>query len=192
MNFLAHLYLSGSDEEIMVGNILADRIRGKKITDFSEGIQKGIRLHRIIDHYTDTHPVVELSKQRLRKDFGHYAPVIADIFYDHFLAKNWDVYSDVPLKDFAEKSHHALRKHRKLFSGGFQMALVYMRFRNLLVSYATFKGVHFALERMSGRAHNAPNLADAVTELKNNYSLYEKEFSAFFPQLINHIRNCAF
>ena len=190
MNFLAHLFLSGDNEEIMVGNVLADRIRGKKINDFSEGIQKGIRLHRIIDSYTDTHPVVELSKQRLRRDFGHYAPVIADVFYDHFLAANWNEYSDVPLKTFAEKSYHALKKYRMLFSGGFQFAFVYMRFRNLLVSYSTYKGVHFALERMSGRAKNSSNLTDAVDELKKNYSLYKKEFSSFFPQLAEHVRKC--
>jgi acyl carrier protein phosphodiesterase len=189
MNFLAHLYLSGSDKEVMVGNVLADRMKGQKINDFSEGIREGIRLHHIIDNFTDHHPVVAESKQRLRPEFRLYAPVIADVFYDHFLAANWENYSDISLKDFAEKSYLALKQHRKLFTGGFQVALVYMRFRNLLVSYSRFEGVQFALERMSGRAKNASNLLSAVDELKKNYSLYKKEFILFFPELIDHVNH---
>jgi acyl carrier protein phosphodiesterase len=188
MNFLAHLFLSGNDEEIMVGNVLADRMRGSKSEEFSEKIKKGIRLHRIIDEYTDSHPVVIESKQRLRPEFGHYAPVIVDVFYDHFLAANWKEYSDVPINDFAARCYYALKKYRKLFGGGFQIALVYMRFRNLLVSYSTFKGVQFALERMSGRARNASNLVAAVDELKKNYPHYQKEFSLFFPELVKYVK----
>lgn len=191
MNFLAHLFLSGNDEEIMVGNVLADRIRGRKISDFSQGIQKGIRLHRIIDNFTDTHPVVELSKQRLRKEFGHYAPVITDIYYDHFLAVDWKKYSDIPLNDYAMTCYKILKKNKALFSSGFQLALIYMRFRNLLVSYSTFKGIHFALKRMSGRTRNAVNLVAAVEELKKNYPLYYKEFNQFFPELVEYIRTNA-
>lgn len=187
MNFLAHLFLSGNDEEIMVGNILADRMRGRRADEFSPNIQKGIQLHRIIDDFTDRHPMVEKSKQRLRKEFGHYAPVITDVYYDHFLAANWNEYSDVPLNDFAHEGYYALKKYRHLFGGGFQIALVYMRFRNLLVSYATFKGVRFALDRMSGRAKNASNLADAVGELKKNYLHYQQEFKIFFPELVNYL-----
>jgi acyl carrier protein phosphodiesterase len=187
MNFLAHLYLSGNDEEILVGNILADRRRGKKIHDFDEGIQKGIRLHHAIDDYTDSHPVVEASKQRLRNKFGHYAPVIIDVFYDHFLAANWKDYSDIPLNDFASDSYKILKKHKNLFPSGFQVALIYMRFRNLLVSYKTFKGVQFAFERLSSRSAHSPNLSEAVNELKSHYNLYKNDFETFFPSLIEHV-----
>lgn len=189
MNFLAHLYLSGNDEEIMVGNVLADRIKGKKMHDFSEGIQKGILLHHTIDNFTDNHPIVEVSKQRLRQKFGHYAPVIIDIFYDHFLAAKWEKYSEIPLQEFAMKSYNALKKHRKLFSSGFQVALIYMRFKNLLVSYKTFRGVQFAFDRLSGRSEHLSNLSKAVVELKNNYSLYKNDFEVFFPSLIEHVNN---
>ncbi len=189
MNFLAHLYLSGNDEEIMVGNVLADRIRGRKMHDFSEGIQKGIRLHHIIDNFTDSHPVVEASKRRLRQEFGHYAPVIIDIFYDHFLAANWENYSETLLNDFAINSYKILKKHKAFFSSGFQFALIYMRFKNLLVSYKTFKGVQFALDRLSGRSAYSSNLSKAVEELKNNYSLYKNEFEVFFPLLVKHVNS---
>ncbi|HNW97055.1 MAG TPA: ACP phosphodiesterase [Bacteroidales bacterium] len=189
MNFLAHLYLSGNNDEIMVGNILADRRRSGGIHHLSEGIQKGIHLHHAIDKFTDKHPVVAESKQRLRAEFRHYSPVIADIYYDHFLAVNWKKYSDESLNDFALKSYKVLKEHRKLFSTGFQVAFIYMRFKNLLVSYATYDGVRFALERMSGRAKNSSNLMNAVDELKKNYTLYKKDFEKFFPEIIAYVNN---
>ena len=184
MNFLAHLYLSGNDEEIMVGNILADRSRGLVKKNLSEGILKGIRLHHAIDYYTDNHPVVALTKKRLNPAFGHYAPVITDVYYDHFLAANWNEYSDISLEIFAKKSYSALRKHRNLFPTDFQLAFIYMRFRNLLVSYRTIEGVKFVFDRMSGRAVNSRNLHLAIEELKENYPLYEKEFHEFFRDAI--------
>jgi acyl carrier protein phosphodiesterase len=180
MNFLAHLYLSGNDEEIMVGNILADRSKGLIKKNISEGILKGIQMHHEIDRFTDNHPVVALTKKRLNPTFGHYAPVITDVYYDHFLAANWKDYSDVSLEVFAKKCYSVLRKHKKLFPVDFQFAFIYLRFRNLLVSYRTIEGIKFAFDRMSGRAVHSKNLHLAIEELKKNYLLYEKEFQDFF------------
>jgi acyl carrier protein phosphodiesterase len=58
MNFLAHIYLSGSEHEILIGNFIADSIRGKQFDAYQNSIQQGILLHREIDEYTDSHPVV--------------------------------------------------------------------------------------------------------------------------------------
>ena len=90
MNFLSHLYLAGDSEELIIGNFIADAVKGSAFNQFSPGIQKGIVLHRKIDTFTDSHPVVELSKQRLRERYKKYASVIIDIYYDHYLAKNWN------------------------------------------------------------------------------------------------------
>ncbi len=98
MNFLAHIYLSGNDTDLIIGNFIADGIKGKKYKKFSPGIQKGILLHREIDTFTDAHPIVRQSTKRLHKNYGHYSGIIVDILYDHFLAKNWSRYSDVPLE----------------------------------------------------------------------------------------------
>jgi acyl carrier protein phosphodiesterase len=189
MNFLAHLYLSGSDDEIMVGNILADRSKGLVKNNLSEGILNGIKLHYAIDHYTDNHPVVAITKKRLNTSFGHYAPVITDVFYDHFLAANWKDYSDVPLEVFAKKCYSVLRKHKNLFPVDFRFAFIYMRFRNLLVSYRTIDGIKFAFDRMVGRAVNSKNLHLAIEELKKNYPLYEEEFKEFFKDAIKRFQN---
>ena len=102
MNFLAHIYLSGDDDQIKIGNFMADSIRGHSYENYPSDIKKGILLHRAIDSFTDMHPIYRKSKHRLHEKYGHYSGVIMDIFYDHFLAKNWIKYSDENLEDYAE------------------------------------------------------------------------------------------
>ena len=97
MNFLAHIYLSGEDEGITIGNFIADGIKGKKYLSYPASIQKGILLHRGIDSFTDSHPTVRQSTARLHENYGHYSGVIVDILYDHFLAKNWEEYHEQDL-----------------------------------------------------------------------------------------------
>jgi len=95
MNYLAHLLLSNYHEDIMIGNFITDFITKPQERDFDSKIQVGIQLHRMIDEFTDDHPIVKESLSRLRKHQGKYAPVVLDICYDHLLARNWDKYSDV-------------------------------------------------------------------------------------------------
>jgi len=190
MNFLAHLFLSGNNDEMLVGNLLGDFMKGRKISSFDEGIINGIILHRKIDEFTDNHPLVVKTKERLRPLFKHYTPVVADIYYDHFLAANWNDYSEVDLKDFAQHSYQVLRKHKELFPPRFQQALVYMRFRNVLVSYAKFSGIDFAFNRMALRSNYPSNLKNATIELKANYDLYLAEFQKFFPELQEYVKHC--
>src|SRR4051812_44429809 len=106
MNFLAHLYLSGDNDYVKLGNFIGDFVKGRNLNEqFPSGIARGIRLHRAIDEFTDSHPIVKKSKDRLRPAYRHYAPVIVDVFYDHFLARNWTRYSDTALADYAEQTY---------------------------------------------------------------------------------------
>lgn len=183
MNFLAHLYLSRNDEEIMVGNILADFSKGTRLKHISENIKKGIEIHREIDRFTDTHEIVRQTKKRLHHKFNHYSPVIADVYFDHFLASEWEKYSERNLYSFADKAYNALKKHRLLFPLRFQHALVYGRFRKVLVSYATIEGIDKAFRRMTFRTRFESKLEIASTELSENYDLYHADFKTFFPEL---------
>ena len=108
MNFLAHTYLSGCNEEIIVGNFMGDYVKGSRYMDFPEMVKKGILIHRDIDTFTDMHLITRRSKQMVAAKYSKYAGIIIDIFYDHFLASLWDDYSNLPLSDFVNK-HPAIK-----------------------------------------------------------------------------------
>ena len=112
MNFLSHLYLSGNSEGLIIGNFIADSVKGSAFNNFPETIQKGIILHRQIDTFTDTHPIVELSKQRLRTKYKKYASVIVDIYYDHYLAVNWNNYSYENFNQYTQNIYALIEKNR--------------------------------------------------------------------------------
>ena len=185
MNFLAHIYLSGDNEELILGNFIADSIKGKKYLNYPPGIQKGILLHRRIDHFTDTHPIVRRSSSKLHKNYSHYAGVIVDIFYDHFLASNWEEYSKVPLENFVADFYILLKKNFDLLPTPIQSFLPYMVAENWLLSYASIDGISRILYQMNIRTRNIVQMDKAVNELREHYSEFEKDFSEFFPILKN-------
>lgn len=183
MNFLAHIYLSGDNEQIKIGNFIADGIRGKKYKAFPEEIQKGILLHREIDTYTDAHPIFRQSTKRLHKNYSHYSGVIVDILYDHFLAKNWKTYSEVPLKDYINGFYDLLNENFDILPERTQRMVPYMIADNWLKSYATIEGIGEVLYRMNLRTKNKSKMNLAVGDLKEFYTEFEAEFTSFFEEL---------
>ncbi|MBI3502554.1 MAG: DUF479 domain-containing protein [Bacteroidetes bacterium] len=180
MNFLAHLYLSGNDEQLMIGNFIADSVKGSAYNNFPVGIKKGILLHRAIDFYSDNHPVFLKSVERLRPNYRKYAGVIIDIFYDHYLAKNWKNYSDKPLEQYASEVHSLMLKNILLMPEKSLMFLKYAIRTNRLVSYAGLDGIGEVLYGMSRHTTFKSNMEFAVKDLKEHYSEFENEFKLFF------------
>ncbi|WP_370392116.1 ACP phosphodiesterase [uncultured Winogradskyella sp.] len=183
MNFLAHIYLSGDNELLTLGNFAADGIRGRKYLDYPEEIQAGILLHRFIDTYTDAHPIFRQSTKRLHEPYGHYSGVIIDIFYDHFLAKNWSRYSTVALEDFVEAFYASLQKHWDELPPKFKHLTPYMIEGNWLVNYASIEGIQSVLNGMNRRTNYKSKMDKAVKELTLFYQDFENEFFAFFDEL---------
>ncbi len=184
MNFLAHIYLSHNDDEIKIGNFIADSIRGKKYKNYPAQIQRGILLHRHIDTFTDAHPTVRQSTRRLHKNYSHYSGVIVDILYDHFLAKNWKTYSDIPLETFVDDFYHLLEDNFDILPLNVQRLLPHMIHDNWLVSYASIEGITKVLEGMNRRTQNRSKMNLAVVELQEFYDEFEAEFTSFFNELI--------
>ncbi|ESU19154.1 hypothetical protein FCR2A7T_25770 [Flavobacterium cauense R2A-7] len=188
MNFLAHIYLSGNNDLIKIGNFIADGIRGHDYEHFPVDVQKGILLHRAIDTFTDAHPVFRKSKHRLHEAYGHYSGVIMDIFYDHFLAKNWARYSDEKLEDYAERFYQSLRDNYDWLNPKTQAMMPSMIGRNWLASYATIEGIGMILFQMDYRTKNRVSMQNAVNELQEYYTEFETEFTAFFEELRAHVQ----
>ncbi|MFI5218064.1 MAG: ACP phosphodiesterase [Bacteroidia bacterium] len=183
MNFLAHLYLSGDDENIMIGNFIGDHIRGNNFLNYNEGIIKGIKLHRLIDAFTDSHPLVEAGKKRLRPYFHKYSPVITDVFYDHFLAKNWQLHHQQPLELFVANVYSLLKKNENVLPLKTNHMLTYMIPNNWLVAYSSLEGINKALTGMARRTSFNSGMDKATMHLQKDYLLYEKEFEIFFDEL---------
>jgi acyl carrier protein phosphodiesterase len=189
MNFLAHIYLSGDDEGITIGNFIADGVKGKRYRKFPQQIRKGILLHRAIDSYTDSHPTVKQSTKRLHENYGHYSGVIVDILYDHFLAKNWKDYHDIPLDEYVENFYEMLRNNFEVLPTRIQRMMPYMISDNWLLSYATIPGISKILNKMNVRTKGISKMNFAVLELEEFYTEFEEEFTSFFAELIDYSKN---
>jgi acyl carrier protein phosphodiesterase len=184
MNFLAHIYLSFDDDQITIGNFIADSIRGNKIDHLPPRVQKGILLHREIDTYTDSHRIPKISSKRLHKNYSHYSRVIVDIFYDHFLAKNWNVYSDIPLDVFVENFYDLLEDNYTILPNGVKHMMPYMIADNWIYNYSKMEGIGRVLNGMNRRTKNKSKMNFAILDLEEHYSEFEKEFTSFFGELI--------
>ena len=188
MNFLAHLYLSGNSEGLLIGNFIADSVKGKAYENYNQEIQKGILLHRKIDTFTDSHPIVSQSKQRLHSRYHKYSPVVVDIFYDHFLAVKWNNYSTVSLNEFAENSYRVMNTNFEILPEKVKFMLPYMIKGNWLVNYSNVEGICKTLTGMSRRTSFNSGMETATEILVQHYSLFENEFELFFEELRNYVK----
>lgn len=183
MNFLAHAYLSFGQEEILVGNLVADFVKGKELHQFSRGIQIGILLHREIDVFTDTHPLVKAGQSYLRPKFRHYSSVITDIFFDYFLAKNWNTYSNTPLEEFTINTYSIVEKHLPELPLQFGEVFYWMKSQNWLLNYREIEGIQRTLNGMTRRAKFDSKMNESTASLLEKESEFELIFFAFFKDL---------
>ena len=184
MNFLAHEFLSKNHKGIRVGNFLADFIRAKDLSDYSYEIQLGIELHRKIDQFTDSHPLVHESKKLLHPRQGKYSSVLLDIYYDYFLGKNWKKYSEVPLKIFSKSVYDDFWEMKDVFPEKVQSFLPSMRENDWFYNYQFYWGIDKALQSIARRAKYSNTIKDALKDLQELEEELEKNFLLFFPELM--------
>ena len=183
MNFLAHLYLSKNNNNILIGNFISDAIKGKNYENYPKEIKAGILLHREIDNFTDTHPTVRKSMHRLNPRYRHYDGVIIDLLYDHYLAKNWSTYSEIPLEVYAENVYTFLQKNVDSFPEELQKMLPFMIEYNWLVNYASLEGMERVLKGMNKKTKGLSQMDLAINDLKEFYKEFEEDFTSFFKEL---------
>ena len=171
----------------MVGNFIADSVKGNASLGFSTEVQKGIKLHREIDHFTDTHLITSVSKERLRVRYKKYAPVITDIFYDHFLALYWQDYSDKSLTLFTQEVYGYLGQQYHTFPEKSKQFYQYMIRYDILNAYAKIEGIKQVMSGMAKRTAYISGMETATEELLSAYAAYEYEFRVFFPDLQAHV-----
>ncbi|MDX5340048.1 MAG: ACP phosphodiesterase [Cyclobacteriaceae bacterium] len=183
MNFLAHAYLSFGQEEVLIGNFAADFIKGKEIFKYEGNILIGILLHREIDSYTDSHPLVRAGQTYLRPRFRHYSSVITDIFFDYFLAKNWEKFSSIPMETFVSQTYTSVENHLKILPERFQEMFFWMKSQNWLLHYRELEGIQRTLNGLSRRASFESKMNEAPEILLEKEQEFELIFFAFFEDL---------
>jgi acyl carrier protein phosphodiesterase len=190
MNFLAHLLLAGPDAtapayaDHLLGQFIADSVPGRQLAGYALEVQAGIRQHRAIDTFTDQHPVVRRTTARLREaGYGKYAGVVADMFYDHVLARNFHEFSTESLPDFTQRVYAVLASRAAEFPAAVQRFFPYLVQQNWLLGYVEIAGITRALQGLSHRASPSSGMETAGEELRRNYAAYEADFRAFFPEL---------
>lgn len=184
MNFLAHIFLSdASDPLLMVGNFSGDFVKGKELETHTLEIQKGIRLHRAIDTYTDAHPLVLQSKKRLFPKYRHYNRVLVDLYYDHLLAAHFSRYSSIPLLPYTRQIYEILQAHRAYIPGRGHRLLDHMQQGNWLYHYRTLEGIGQACKGMAHRSRFPSGMEEGALDLEKDYAAYQDEFFLFFDDL---------
>lgn len=187
MNFLAHIYLSKTDQQIKIGNFIADSVKGKDFSAFPDRVAEGIMLHRYIDTYTDQHPLVKSSKDLIRAEYGHWSGVIVDIYYDHFLATNWDDYHATPLPIYVQEFYELLEENHALLPKKVQNFLPYMIQQDWLTNYATVDGISRIFHQMNNRTRGKSKMNFAPIDLVKYYNELERHFRAFMSDLLIYV-----
>jgi len=187
VNFLAHTYLSGCNEEIIVGNFMGDYVKGRNYVLFPEQVKKGILIHRDIDTFTDMHMITRRSKLMVAPRYSKYAGIIIDIFYDHFLASLWDDYSTLPLSEYVNRTYDLLKRNYQVLPDAIKNWFPTFLENNWMMAYTTVEGIELVLERMSANTSLPNHAAYAVEVLSDQYAVFKNDFLEFFPQMIEFL-----
>lgn len=185
MNYLAHIYLSEPTPKGRLGGLLGDFVKGslEKVED--PLLRRSIALHRRIDSFTDTHPVLLSAKNLFQPPQRRYASILLDMFYDHFLACYFTELTGLNLGEFTEEFYRLLLLHQNLLPEPLKEVACTMASQNWLCAYSTLEGLHEILQRMSLRTRRASPLVEGRAILESNYAEFEQSFRAFFPAVVD-------
>lgn len=188
MNYLAHIYLSGDNEEVVVGNFMGDYVKGQDLNNYPKAIKKGLILHRNIDTYTDTHQIVRKCKKCFIQKYRKYAGILIDIIFDHFLTQHWNKFNPEPLDIFVIKVNNILMSYYDIFPERVQFFIPSFIKNNWIKTYSKVEGIDLVLRRMSNRT-TLPNETDwAMEQFRKNYKILGQQFMRYFPDIISYVK----
>ncbi|MBT8233499.1 MAG: DUF479 domain-containing protein [Saprospiraceae bacterium] len=192
MNFLAHCYLSCSNEELLIGNFITDFINKKQAAEYYGEVKKGIALHRQIDQFTDEHPASLALRRMLRKRHGKYASVVVDLVWDYFLCQNWSHFSGTELSEFSSEMYQIIQKYHDKLPPKLQSRIHRMIEDDFLLAYVDKDRMSKSLSWMDKRVNFPSNFVGALKDVEENEKEIQKLFMQFFPDLIDFVElQCA-
>jgi len=187
MNYLAHCYLSCSDEDLFLGNLMTDFLRKSEEQNYQGKVLEGIHLHRAIDSFTDKHPASLELRAILRKRHDKYASVVVDLIWDRMLCLNWNHFSGQSIRDFITPLYQVLEKRKEELPRKFRSRIENMLEADFLMAYANDDRMKKSLEWMDRRVKFPSNFVGAMDDLQENHEHIQKLFMYFFPELISEV-----
>jgi acyl carrier protein phosphodiesterase len=193
MNWLAHILLSEPNVENRLGNLLGDLVKGKDLDGLNCNLRRGVDRHYAIDKFTDNHPTVRISKQRIDREYGKFSGILIDVFYDHLLVQNWDLYSDRSFADFTVEIYKSFQNYPSEIPQVAKEIVGQMIDGDWLSSYRDLAGVEHALARIDvriqARMGDSIKLVNAMPILEREQNNLDRDFKIFFPELQSHLSN---
>ena len=188
MNYLAHFFLASDQGNARLGGFLADLVRGDDKQRYSKEIQFEIRIHRLIDAYTDSHPVILNAKKLVEEKKRRYMGIALDVFYDHKLAQNWNQYSAVSLSEFTQQTYRILQDNHTLLPKNMQEFVPFLIQEDWLTAYKDMQGFAKTIRRLSRRLSKGDMLVNCISDVEEQYAAFSVGFDEFFPQLIEYVQ----
>jgi acyl carrier protein phosphodiesterase len=184
VNYLAHAYLSKGDPGLVVGNFIADHLKGQKLLLFPPSIIAGVKLHRKIDAFADSHPLFRQSKRFFYDGFEKYSGILVDIFYDHFLARDFRNITGENLKTFVERHYEIYQAYINEMPPGAKRFLDYAVKNNIFESYSDIVKVYTVLSHLSHRIGHSVQLQQSAVFFSRHERDLEGQFNRFFEEAL--------
>ena len=183
MNHLAHLVLAGNEPAMLLGAILGDHVKGRLKGEFNKEVERGIRLHRAIDAFTDHHPDVKKSQRQFNPHFRRYSGIMLDVFFDYLLARSWQTYYESDLNEFSSDVLTTLIKQADQLPARAMQQVQRMHAMNSLASHGEDRYLEGAFSHLATRLKRDNPLTEAFDECQQNYAALDTVFRAFYPKL---------
>lgn len=183
MNYLAHIYFSGDEPQIQIGNFIGDFVKGKQHQNYPVKMQQGILMHRKIDTFTDQHPVFKASADIIRNDFGRYSGIIIDMYYDYFLARDFREHTSLSLNAFTKRFYGHTILNYKYLPDRVKNFIFHFISTNRLNKYASQQGLHDSLKIMQKHKTTMLDPDAVIHALQQNHDELEALFRLFLPDL---------
>ena len=187
MNYLAHLFLAQPNPDSHTGNLLGDFCRGVDISVYSEPVLAGLTNHRLVDKFTDTHPLVKQAKQQFSPEYRRFAGIALDVLFDHFLILHWEQYSQTKFDQFCHQAYRRLEQRLPIMPPQMQNVVGSMIEHQWLAHYQKLDGVAGALDSIAKRIRFTNAFTGSIVDIENNYTELEQCFRLFFPELVLNV-----
>lgn len=185
MNFLAHSLLGFDDPALIAGQFCGDFVRGSDLSHLPERVEQGIRLHRHLDRFTDTHSDLLAVRNQMSGVPRRFAGIVVDVLLDHYLARHWDQFSDRSLEAHSKMVNQALRSHQDVLPSSLRRFMQILAEEDILSNNRKLEAIELTLRRLSLRSNKFAALAIPVKKLEPLRAKLHEPFGEFYPALHN-------